>query len=76
MEARQDLKDIYGVNVGWTGSAWVSVSFVSALEAVEVGSRISNEDMNVGRPETQSLKAMPGSGAIEMSVFWEQRTED
>lgn len=73
MEARQDLKDIYGVNVGWTGSAWVSVSFVSALEAVEVG---SNEDMNGGRPETQSLKAIPGSGAIEMSVFWEQRTED
>lgn len=61
---------------GWIGSAWVSVSFVSALEAVEVGSSVSNEDVYGGRPETQSPKAMPGSGAIEMSGFWEQRTED
>lgn len=52
MEARQDLKDIYGVHVGWIGSALVSVSFISALEAVEVGSRVSNEDVNGGRPET------------------------
>lgn len=56
------------MSVDWIGSA---------LEAPKVDSRVSNEDVNGGRPESQSPKVMPqGSEAIEMPGFWGQGTED
>lgn len=51
------------------------MSFVSALEALEVGSRVSNEDMSGGSRKAKA-QAMPGSGSMDVSGFWEQRTKD
>lgn len=51
------------------------MSFVSALEALEVGSRVSNEDTSGGSRKAKA-QAMPGSGSMDVSGFWEQRTRD
>lgn len=62
--------------MGWIGSAQVDVSFVIALKALEVGSRACNENMNGERPEMQNPQVKPGLGAMEVSRFWEQGTDN
>lgn len=46
------------------GSAWVRVSFISVLEALEEDGRIRNEGMSEGRTESKVPRQCPASGVI------------
>lgn len=65
-----------GSEGGWISSAQVDVNFVTALKALAVDSRVCNENMNEERPEMQNSQVKLGSGAMEVSRFWEQGTDN